>query len=717
MDDSSISPTLLKFLSLRVCNVLDDIGASEELRVLCMEMAVYEEVLGTVHARLQGANFTCYIFGSASEGTKTAGLNSDVDNLISQDILEVFQAESEIKVSESRPDCLLLVSDPQTKPGYAKLQLVLDGILQADVIPDLGVPPNEFQLDNNRRVVITKRYYWASQADEEHGPAFSTPATHGYSAKDMVQAFRCRKWPEAAMKWFERINHKHWPTKEMLDEMKLHGFFLVPVGHEASPEKLLEWRISLSKQERILMMNLNPTQHKCYILLKMIKKDILTAMIGTESLTSYHCKTCLFYMIEETHESVWTLDNILMCLQNCLQYLLACVTTRQCPNYFIPEENMFDGRISGDTLDKLNVALEELLTSNFKYLFHIESDEFGERLYENSTMHCQETDNSRCQAAKLSIYMKIYSQLTVARNDILNVCSSTTPEKVTQTFLGVLREISANETVAEHSKEVTVRALKLLTPYIELSLMSLIVTQASKNEEREVLWNYLTSDNWKVLSQSSDLLSARLKQATMMFKLGFKDESLDILEYMLELISYPSYQVSACFCRRFIPQRDTPENALEAADCKFGTFHCSRVAPCVVFLPGEVPLVPVALVYEMFRSVGAPQEARDPLRDVWYDWAVVDAKVLLYFLLYLHYKDLNFGLERVYLMFMENLLKTDTLLGHKETALNLLGWAYNNEGQTDKAFQCFQSSLSLQKFHNAAYWHICMMVNSKINVR
>ena len=717
MDTPSISPKLLKFLSLKVCKLLDDIGASEELRKQCMETAVKEEVIGTVLARLQGARFTCYIFGSSSEGTKTVGLMSDVDHLISQEIFEVCQHENEIKPSDSYLGSLLLVTDPSTKPGYAKLQLALNGILQTDIIPDLGIPPNEIQLDNKGRVIITKRYYWASLEDEEHGPAFSTPAAHGYAAKDMVQAFRCRKWPKAAMKWFERVKDKHWPTKEMVDEMKVHGFFLVPVGHVNSPEKSLEWRISLSQQERKLMMSLNSTQHKCYILLKMIKKDILPTMIGDESLTSYHCKTCLFYVIEETPEYVWTSDNILVCLQNCLQYLLKCVTRGMCPNYFIPEENMFDGRISEETLVKLNVALEKLLASNFKYLLHLKSDDFGERLYENSTMHCEETENPRYQASKLSIYMKIYSQLTVARNAIMDICSSTTPEKVPQAFLDILRGLNAIETIAEQSKEDTKRALNLLTPSFELSLMSLIVvTQASKTAEKDVLWKYLGSGNWTVLRRSSDILSARLKQATLMFMLGFKEESFEILDCMLELISYPSYQVSACYCRKFIPQRDTPDHALEAVDCNFETFHRSNVAPCVVFLPSEAPLFPAALIYEMFRSVGMPPETRHPAKDVWYDWAVVDAKLLLYFLLYLHYKDLNFGLEHVYIIFMENLLLTDSLLGHKETALNLLGWAYNNEGQVDKAFQCFQRSLSLQKFHNAAYWHICMMVNSKINI-
>ena len=714
MEISPNSPELLRFLSLKVCKTLDGIGASEKLRELCLEAATKEEVIGTVLARLQGANFTCYIFGSSSEGTTTFGLLSDVDYLISQDILEVFQTRIEIQSTVSKPDSLLLVSDPSSKPGYIKLQLVLNGVPQIDVVPDLGIPENELQLDNQGRVVITKRYYWASLKDEEHGPAFSTPAAYGYAAKDMVQAFRCRKWPNAAMKWLKRIQDKQWPTKHMVEEMKGHSFFLVPIGHVGSLEKDLEWReCSLSKQERILMRSLNPTQHKCYILMKMIKKDIIQLIIGHESITSYHCKTCIFYVLENAPDLVWTSQNILLCTQACLQYLHKCVASRFCPNYFIPEENMFGGRINEETLARLNQVLESILASDFKFLVHIKSDEFGERLHENSLMHEDKTKSP--SHIKLSKYMKIYCQIAVARNCILDMCSS--PDNVSQALLNILQVINTTETIAGHSQEDTKRALSLLTPYIEVSLMSLIiVTQDSKTQAKEALWKLLASNKWTELRQSSDMLTVRLKQATLMFMTGFKDQSFDILDYLLEMISYPSYQVSACHCRKLTHHRSTPEHALEAVDCDFETCHRSHVAPCVVFLPSEVTLVPAALVYEMFRSTGISQEARHPLKDEWYDCAVVDAKVLLYFLLYLHHKAFNFGLERVYLLFIENLLLTDTLLGHQETALNLLGWAYNAEGEVDKAMECFQRSLSLQKSHNAAYWHICTVVNSKVNV-
>lgn len=55
---------------------------------------------------------------------------------------------------------------------------------------------------------------------------------------------------------------------------------------------------------------------------------------------------------------------------------------------------------------------------------------------------------------------------------------------------------------------------------------------------------------------------------------------------------------------------------------------------------------------------------------------------------------------------MEQLLKTDRSLRHRETALNLTGWCYKLEGNSNKAIQYFVRSLALEKQHNAAFWHL-----------
>ena len=85
------------------------------------------------------------------------------------------------------------------------------------------------------------------------------------------------------------------------------------------------------------------------MLLKLIKNNILNQMVDAPSVTSYHLKTCLFYTIEQTSESLWKQENLLFCFQKCLVKLLEWTNSGNCPNYFIPEENMFERKVFDST--------------------------------------------------------------------------------------------------------------------------------------------------------------------------------------------------------------------------------------------------------------------------------------------------------------------------------------------------------------------------------
>ena len=122
----------------------------------------------------------------------------------------------------------------------------------------------------------------------------------------------------------------------------------------------------------------------CYVLLKMTKNDIIGHFIEEESVTSYHLKMCLFYTIEETPGQLLKEKHLLLCLQKCLGKLLRWTEKQKCPNYFFPDENMFD-RVSRDLLIRLKEVLKQLLPSNFNYLVPICCDNVGKLLGESCT--------------------------------------------------------------------------------------------------------------------------------------------------------------------------------------------------------------------------------------------------------------------------------------------------------------------------------------------
>ena len=284
-----------------------------------------------------------------------------------------------ISEAQHYQDCVLLVQDSKTPPGYAKLQRVCYGVLGTGTMfnEQCGYSPC---IDAEDRACI---YLQIALGPDQvrHGPAVSEHKIL-CAASDYVPALRCRSWPACAFEWLVRQRHHNWPSQEQIDQCKTLGCFFVSVGHPCSKEKHIQYRISFSLQERLLVTAFNAVQLKCYILLKMIKREKIHTTLGEKSLTSYHFKTCMLYMIENTPAEFWRKKNLLVCLYHCLKKMLECVETGECPNYFIPEENMFEGKISKQMQQKLCDILNRILAADFKFLVHIKSDDLGKEFEE-----------------------------------------------------------------------------------------------------------------------------------------------------------------------------------------------------------------------------------------------------------------------------------------------------------------------------------------------
>lgn len=263
-----------KYLSFRLFTALDKIGASEKMRKLRTETATTVETLFNLGGILHRRPYTQYGFGSSVEGTTTPGMNSDIDILACYHDWDVV--EDLTNVSSDKDCCkrlfLLLIRDESTHPGYFKLQFVKDGIPLTDKIePIKEIPRISITFDCHKRIVLTKRNYFSYvNFDAVHGPADTTYSEDGCPSYDHVQAQRLHTWQTVGTPWLVRKRRHNWPSDEIIKQLKSYEAFLVSVGHPNSHEKDKEWRISFSLQERYLMLHLNPTQFKCYVLLKLI---------------------------------------------------------------------------------------------------------------------------------------------------------------------------------------------------------------------------------------------------------------------------------------------------------------------------------------------------------------------------------------------------------------------------------------------------------------
>ncbi|XP_063408180.1 uncharacterized protein LOC134691543 [Mytilus trossulus] len=137
----------------------------------------------------------------------------------------------------------------------------------------------------------------------------------------------------------------------------------------------LLWRISFSVAEKQLVHSFNFTQFLCYGLLKLTLKRIVNTNDDVKDLMcSYFLKTALFWVSEEVDIDTFKLPNLCICFSLCLNKLISWVNTCYCPNYFIPEHNMFLGKINQynnySLLSVLNSIKYSGISGLMQNLFH-----------------------------------------------------------------------------------------------------------------------------------------------------------------------------------------------------------------------------------------------------------------------------------------------------------------------------------------------------------
>ena len=709
-------PDYYRTLSLALYQVLEDIGANLEVRNLWKETFTTIEIIQTIAFQ---PRTSIYYFGSSREGTTTVDMNPDIDKVDVHNRFPIITDCSDIP-SEI---CLLMVND-NTHPGYCKLQLVSSGIPLFQ--NDNGLPhPMIFSrqgqtLEQGRETHGPARIYSGNigqYGTERHGPAICYGGNIGYMTVDFVYAFSVTQLPDCVEEWTSRTRHYNWPPVDVIDYCKTLGCLFVPVGHPHSDEQHLEWRLSLSHQERLLVSQFSLVQHKCYILLKLWKKDVLPSWIGQESLSSYHCKTCMFYMIENTPGDFWRPENLLGCFVACLKLFLFWTTNGICPNYFIPAENMFDRRIDGKLQNNLQQTLQNMLTENCKYLMQIHTCHIGDRLGSYVTMppsnrhlFSQNTSYLRTKGILLS---RILPACHTSRHIYMERCLSTRSQRCLKIIYNFSQHLKHTNTITQHTVEETQRAISCLLPFLELHLMTNMISLAKqRGRSREDIWRFLSSDSWHQLSLRSDI-SVKLKQASLMYMFQYYHASLDILS-AVELRGVYSF----CFCYWNIEEMAAPtlEDLISANVYRPNVtvehmLNCLFV-PCIVFLPAERNVIPDALCYEMLRYVVDPGHTDDLNYNYLRECAVIDGLFLFYFLLYLNHSRLSMRSQvRADIDNMNYTINARDSDGyakcvHKEACLNILGWVYKDQGCTETAVECFRRSLRMKPRGNAAVWHI-----------
>ncbi|VDI06310.1 Hypothetical predicted protein [Mytilus galloprovincialis] len=297
--------------------------------------------MNAVRDNLQSNKYVTFITsGSYGEGLEMR--RSDIDVMMVQmqhEVCEEFKSHYQPKIT------LLLMESDDVKPCYTLLRLVYGRI------------PGVYKHNGQQYLSSTlhKQGFLNNGLNIIHGPCVSDK--EGYI--DSAACLHCKTWVSPAIQWITRSRYS-WPSDDVKQSILKHGVLFVPIGVKGSPKEDIEWRVSFSVGEKLLINTFTHTQLLCYALLKILLKDVIATYFECKDfLCSYFLKTIIFWISKELPQSIWKPSNVIPCFMRCFRRLIYCVEYSVCLHYFIPENNMFENKIEGRGRE---ILLEKLYT-------------------------------------------------------------------------------------------------------------------------------------------------------------------------------------------------------------------------------------------------------------------------------------------------------------------------------------------------------------------
>ncbi|XP_052085883.1 uncharacterized protein LOC127723344 [Mytilus californianus] len=291
--------------------------------------------------------------GSLAEGLDLPG--SDIDLMYVIKHVDVVQDVKNI-IHPVQRTTLVMETDTDY-PGFTRLRLIAGGERETRYITS-----ESFESDNNGLYLSVNKFISHIHKLVPHRKLSS----HGPCLSDNDQCFdyafclRSKHLPYNTIPWASR-RRQQWPPNPTIDKIRKYGCLFVPIGPRTMPGCDVKWRLSFSVAEKQLVHSFNFTQLLCYCLLKLTLKRIVNTNKHAEGLLcSYFLKTALFWVSEELDIDTFEVINLFVCFSHCLNKLILWVNNCYCPNYFIPEQNMFLGKISPDNHKILIHVLESI---------------------------------------------------------------------------------------------------------------------------------------------------------------------------------------------------------------------------------------------------------------------------------------------------------------------------------------------------------------------
>ncbi|XP_056016553.1 uncharacterized protein LOC125672955 [Ostrea edulis] len=363
MDSPNITPgieTGIRHMSESVfvglCHIL---GTSQQV-AMRRDVTDIEEML--IH-RTTSNQKMMMMSGSRREGFRMEG--SDVDFMYWFNNHPVIWDLSQTQFYNIHRQPLIISISSESSPGFTLLQLLTPRASNR-VILALVKMNGELYISSSKYREITCSEVFPNSI--VHGPCGSGAV--GAVEYDTAHCFACDFWPPSASSWIGRC--PTWPQPQVVRDIVRSGCHFVAIGHKLGNHESNEWRISFSLAEQKLVYSMNHCQFLTYGLLKLFLKDVINNGLCDDEklLCSYHMKTAVFWMIQQNTIPNWCPQNLLKCFWYCFKLILKWVYEGVCPNFFIPENNMFLTNIHGEAQNRLFVRLFGFYEKGLASLLH-----------------------------------------------------------------------------------------------------------------------------------------------------------------------------------------------------------------------------------------------------------------------------------------------------------------------------------------------------------
>ena len=348
-----------------------EVGTEEAVLIRRTGTDLRDDVFMMERELTNGDTIPCFS-GSKAEGFRFKTSDEDWMYVYRKFIVIPSSSYASLYDRNTTVDCLMLMDNEMTKPGFTLLRM-MD---MKTFIINKGNCPIVRML--NRHYISSKLWREMNMCPEDHdhemlihGPC-ATAVSHE-NEYDWAHCLKCEYWPSNARSCIQRLHQSSWLSGDIIRNIVSDGVLFVPIGAKQSCFEDIEWRMSFSLAEKRLIHSMNHTQFLCYGLLKIFLKEAIDSEEEVKGLLcSYFLKTALFWEITASPNH-WNSSSLLCAFWKCFCRLIQWVSYSYCPSFFVPENNMFEGKIEGQNRVKLLTHLSTLHQEGYKSLIRCPS--------------------------------------------------------------------------------------------------------------------------------------------------------------------------------------------------------------------------------------------------------------------------------------------------------------------------------------------------------